>query len=231
MGKARKPRSQRHRSEKQTGGQPGHAGRTLLQVASPDEVVRHRPRTCAHCQQSLEGVAGQIKERRQVHDLPEVRLLVREQQVEEVGCPACQQVSLGSEPLGVEAPVQYGPQIRALAVYLHAYQLVLLARVSELLADLCACEVSEGTVLTWVEFAAERLAPVVAQSADWLSASPLQHADETGVRIAGKRHWLHFNSTRFLTHLAWHARPTSVARHWDLATFSWARHGRSVGKL
>ena len=140
-------------------------------------------------------------------------------------------VSRGSFPAGVEAPVQYGPQLRALAVYLHEYQLVPLARVSELLADLCACEVSEGTVLTWVEFAAERLAPVVAQSADWLSASPLQHADETGVRIAGKRHWLHFNSTRFLTHLAWHARPTSVARHWDQATFSWARHGRSVGEL
>jgi transposase len=94
--------------------------------------------------------------------------------------------------------------MRALAVYLHAYQLAPLARVSELLADLCACEVSEGTVLTWVECAVERLAPVVAQIADWLSASPLQHADETGLRIAGKRHWLHVNSTRFFTHLAWH---------------------------
>jgi transposase-like protein len=102
--------------------------------------------------------------------------------------------------------VQYGPQLRALAVYLHEYQLVPLARVSELLADLCACELSEGTVLTWVEFAAERLAPTVAQIGDWLSVSPLQHADETGVRIAGKLHWLHVNSTRFLTHLAWHAK-------------------------
>ena len=202
----RRPQRQRQRSEKPTGGQPGHAGRTLMQVASPDEVVRHRPQVCAHCQQSLEGIVGQLKERRQVHDLPEVRLVVREHQVEEVRCPACQQVSRGSFPAGVEAPVQYGPQIRALAVYLHDYQLVPLARVSELLADLCACEVSEGTVLTWVQCAAERLAPVVAQIADWLSVSPLQHADETGLRIAGNRHWLHVNSTRFLTHLAWHAK-------------------------
>ena len=205
-GPRRKPRSQRQRSENPTGGQPGHAGHTLMAVASPDEVVRHRPLVCAHCQQSLEGVPGQLKERRQVHELPEVRLLVREHQVEEVCCPVCQQVSRGSFPAGVEAPVQYGPQMRALAVYLHEYQLVPLARVCELLADLCACEVSEGTVLMWVEFAAQRLAPVVAQIADWLSASPLQHADETGMRIGGKLHWLHVNSTRFLTHLAWHAK-------------------------
>jgi transposase len=96
--------------------------------------------------------------------------------------------------------------MRALAVYLHEYQLVPLAWVSELLADLCACEVSEGTVLPWVEFAVERLVPTVAQIADWLSASPLQHADETGVRIAGKLQWLHVNSTRFLTRLVWHTK-------------------------
>lgn len=197
---------QRPRSSKPTGGQPGHTGGTLMQVASPDEVVCHRPVVCAHCQQPLEGLAGQLKERRQVYDLPEIRLLVREYRVEEVCCPSCQQVSRGSFPEGVEAPVQYGPRIRALAVYLHEYQLVPLARVSELFTDLCACEVSEATVLRWVECAAERLAPTVERIADWLSVSPLQHADETGLRIAGKRHWLHVNSTRFLTHLAWHAR-------------------------
>jgi transposase len=83
-GPERKPRSHRQESEKRKGGQPGHAGHTLMQVASPDEVIRHRPVCCGHCQQPLEGVVGQLKERRQVYDLPEVRLLVREHQVEEV---------------------------------------------------------------------------------------------------------------------------------------------------
>ena len=143
-GPGRKRRHQRYRSEKPTGGQPGHAGHTLIQAASPDEVLHHRPAVCEHCRQPLDGLAGQLKERRQVHDLPEVRLLIREHQVEEVRCPACQQVSRGSFPVGVVAPVQYGPRVRALAVYLHEYQLVPLARVSELLDDLYGCQVSEG---------------------------------------------------------------------------------------
>jgi transposase len=83
-----KLRSQRRKSEKPSGAQPEHAGHCLMQVASPHEVVRHRPVVCGHCQQSLEGIARQVKERRQIHDLPQVRLVVREHQVEEVCCPA-----------------------------------------------------------------------------------------------------------------------------------------------
>jgi transposase len=141
-----------------------------------------------------------------VHDLPEVRLLVREHQVEEVRCPRCQQASRGSFPADVEAPVQYGPNLRALAVYLHQYQLLPLSRTCELLSDLCDCQLSEGTLTAWVQQAAQTLEPTVERIADWVSASRLQHGDETGVRVRGKLHWMHVNSTPCLTHLAWHAK-------------------------
>jgi transposase len=72
-GPAHKRGSRRAKSGKQTGGQPGHAGRTMLQVAKPDEIVHHRPATCVHCQQSLEAVTGQLKECRQGQDLPAMR--------------------------------------------------------------------------------------------------------------------------------------------------------------
>ena len=94
--------------------------------------------------------------------------------------------------------MQYGPNVRALAVYLHQYQLVPLARTCELLADLCECHLSEGTLTSWVELAATMLKETVEHIADWLSASRLTHGDETGVRIGGKLHWLHVNSTSVL---------------------------------
>jgi transposase len=136
-----------HKSSKQTGGQPGHAGRTMLQVAKPDEIVHHRPATCVHCQQSLEAVTGQLKERRQGQDLPAMRVVVQEHQVEQVCCPACQHLNTGSFPQGVEAAVQYGPNMQALGVYLQQYQLVPLGRTCEVLSDLYDCHVSEATRL------------------------------------------------------------------------------------
>ena len=69
--------------------------------------------------------------------------------------------------------MQNGPNLRALGVYLHEYQLVPLGRVSELLSELYRCQVSEGTPAAWVELAAERLAPTVAQIADPLEREPV----------------------------------------------------------
>jgi transposase len=131
---------------------------------------------------------------------------VTEHQVEEVRCPHCRQSSRGSFPAEVSAPTQYGPAVRALAVYLHQYQLVPMQRTCELPSRLCGCEVSKGTLVSWVELAAERLAPSMEQIKQGVLASRLHHADETGVHLEGKLHWMHVNSTRFLTHLAWHQK-------------------------
>src|SRR5258705_9646723 len=75
----KRPRSQRRRSGKKPGGQLGHRGETLHLVATPDAVVEHRPARCEACQIPLDEtapVAGY--ERRQVQEVPPVRLLVRE---------------------------------------------------------------------------------------------------------------------------------------------------------
>src|SRR2546425_8823792 len=49
-----KPKSQRKPGERTSGGQKGHPGRTLSQVAEPDWVLTHAPpELCEHGQQSM----------------------------------------------------------------------------------------------------------------------------------------------------------------------------------
>lgn len=205
-GPARRRQSLRQPSNRKPGGQVGHPGASLQMVEPPDEILTYRPQQCAACQQPLEVQEGMVVERRQVHDLPAVRLVVREHQIEQVQCPHCQQVSRGSFLAAVSAPVQYGPRLRSLEGYLQQYQLLPLERTCEALADLRGCSVSAGTLVQWVQEAAERIAPSVTQIAERIIASRLQHADETGVWVRGHLYWLHVNSTRLLTHLAWHPK-------------------------
>src|SRR5258706_15458499 len=129
----KRPRSQRRRSGKKPGGQLGHRGETLHLVALPDELVEHRPAVCTTCATPLDEtapVAGY--ERRQVHEVPPVRLLVREHRALHVRCPACEQVSVGVFPTEAPSRAQYGPRLRALAVYLVEQQLIPYARVRDL---------------------------------------------------------------------------------------------------
>jgi transposase len=221
-GLGRRLRGRRALSGKRSGGQTGHTGQTLALVAEPDVVVGHPPKRCGQCQQPLAAEAGTVVERRQVLDLPPLRLEVTEHQVKQVRCPVCGASSRGTVPAAVDAPVQYGPRLRAVAVYLHEYQLVPEDRSGEVLADLFGAGVSAGSLASWVRQAAETLAPTIAHIADWVAAGTHQHADETGVRVQGRLHWLHVNSTRWLTHLAWHPRRGKAATE---AIGIWPRFG------
>src|SRR5260370_31804705 len=93
-------------SSKAKGGQAGHAGHTLQRVETPDRVVIHRPSHCEACHSALGAVVGQVKERRQIHDLPVMRLVVTEHQVEVLTCPGCQHQNAGNFPSGVQAPAK-----------------------------------------------------------------------------------------------------------------------------
>src|SRR5258708_31142041 len=145
-GLARQPRSSRRPSSKRPGGQAGHPGHTLSMVEQPDEVVRHHPQVCSQCSEDLSHVPGSVAERRQVLDVPEIRLLAQEHQIEAICCPTCHTTSLGSFPASVSAPVQYGPYLQALAVYLHQRQLLPTAPTCRALASLRRCQSAQGTV-------------------------------------------------------------------------------------
>lgn len=199
-----KPKSLRPVGEKSTGGQPGHAGHTLKRVASPDRIETHAPAShCDVCQRPLSTAV--VVETRQVFDLPPLRCEVTEHQVLQTQC-TCGKVHLGRFPAAVTAPVQYGPRSKAAVVQLTHHHMLPLARTGELMGDLFGLPMSDATVLAIQAEAQVRLAPTVAAMGEALTAAPVAHADETGMRVAGKIHWLHVLVTPLLTWLGAHPK-------------------------
>lgn len=206
-GLARKTKSLRRRSGKKPGGQIGHRGETLRLVATPDAVVDHRPTTCTGCHRVLPPEAAVVvRERRQVHELPPVRLVVTEHRALHVRCPGCQTVTAAAFPATVPSRVQYGPRLRALAVYLVQQQLVPYGRVREVLSDVLGAELSVGTLVDWVGQAATALEPVEVAIKAALSRAAVLHNDETSVRQCGHLAWAHVASTTQLTHFGLHPK-------------------------
>jgi transposase len=131
-----------------------------------------------------------------------VRLLVVEHRAETQRCASCGTETKAPFPARVTAPVCYGLGLRARAAYLHKYQLLPVARTSEALADLFGCPVSPGTVHRIVGECSEALSGAEAAIKDAVTLAPVIGADETGLRVAGRGHWVHVARTDRLTHYA-----------------------------
>src|SRR3954454_4317604 len=63
---------------------------------------------------------------------------------------------------------------------------------------------SVGTVAAWTARAAAGLAPFTAAARRALTEAEVVHADETGLRVAGRLHWLHVASSRRFASLFCH---------------------------
>jgi len=201
------PKSRRKRSGKKSGGQVGHPGHTLGMVAQPDKIEPHVVNCCAHCQTSLEKEKAVKIERRQVFDLPEVRLEVTEHQAEVKMCPKCQQTTTGSFPPEVSQPTQYGKKIKSQMAYFHEYQLLPLKRTQETFKDLYGQSIAEGTIVWACKELALKVKPANAAIKKHLTYDEdVECFDETGLRIKGALHWLHVACTHLLTYYAVHKK-------------------------
>jgi len=192
--------SLREKSLNKPGGQKGHKGETLRQVAEPDATVDHFPSSCARCGAALTGNMAEGHTARQVFDLPAPEpLIVTEHRAHMCRCAACGAKTLGSFPDGVNAPVQYGARIAAFVIYLLHFQLLPEGRLVKLMADLFGVQLAAATIGGMSQACAKRTSGFAKIVRNLVAGAPVKHMDETGFRIGGKTQWLHVASTALLT--------------------------------
>ena len=203
------------------GGQQGHKGNTLKMVGQPDTVVVLKAEVCAGCGKSISGKKTRYRllNRRQVFDLPtELRLYSTEYQNYGCHCSGCGKYNEGQYPQDVCAPVQYGSGVRALVTLLHQRGCMSVSKIKALFGDLFSAPINEATILQSQHTAYAYLAQEEAHIASCLQQSQVVHADESGIRVANKGHWLHTLGNGLYTYQFVH-KNRGVAAHEQQQTF------------
>jgi len=184
------------KGKRNPGGQKGHKGKTLCCVDDPDKVedIKIDRRTLPKGKYKDVGY-----EARQVFDVIVSRHIIeyRAQILED---------SHGNRfiapfPKDVTRPVQYGLNTKVNAVYMSQYQLLPYERIKDHFESQMDVPLSVGSIYNFNKSAYERLEGFEKWLIQKLITSELNHADETGINIEGKRHWLHCVSNSRLTYL------------------------------
>jgi transposase len=193
--------SLREKSGRKPGGQPGHEGRTLEMSQFPDKVVEHRAIYCSGCGKGLDNFLYEQTGRRQVIDIPVIRQIVTEHRVFRCKC-TCGYVNEGLYPKGVDCPVRYGENIEALLGYLNVRQYIPFKRLRELMNDIFGVSISEGGLHVLLN-------RLVCKGTDayQMIMKKVMHghtigADETGMKVNGKKHWFWTWQTPHATYIA-----------------------------
>jgi transposase len=182
---------------RQQGGQPGHPGTHRASVV-PDAVIDHFPVACGHCRSTLPPVITDDPVRHQVTELPPVCVTVTEHRLHRLTCPDCGKYTRAMRPVGVPSG-QFGLRLTAIVAMLSSRFRVSRREVSALFADLFGGGLSVGSVQALCERVSAAITVPVAEVAAHIEASPVVHADETGWRHQGKKHWLWMASSKTAT--------------------------------
>jgi transposase len=154
---------------------------------------------CEECGHTLENVEIEAYEKRQVFDIPPVNLIVTEHQSQIKTCPHCGNLNKSSFPESVNYPVQYGPNVLTSAIYLKNYQFIPYERILGLFKDVMGIKISSATIIRAERECFQNLEKFENVIREKLIASPVIHCDETGMKVQGKRHWLHVASNEKYT--------------------------------
>lgn len=209
--KKSKPKSERGKSGKKTGGQPGHKGITLQPTEYPDVIQEHEVLLCNSCECDLTDVESTEYISRQECDVPPIKPIVTEHRMALKICPRCKVTNTAKGPKELTQPIQYGPRISTLSAYFHFAQLIPLDRIQSMFQDLFTVSISQGTLVNMHEKVFVQLESTEEQIKNCLLEGPVMHYDETSMRVNGQTQWLHVASNNNATAYAIHPKRGTIA--------------------
>lgn len=206
------PKNLRVNGQKLSGGQKGHKGYTLEQVANPDQIILHKVDKCTFCNEDLKETAVDSIRKRQIFDIPEPKIIVTEHRAEVKTC-ICGQQTCAMFPDNVKASTQYGDQVKSFAVYLQHQHFVPENRLNQIFGDIFNLPISSATIANISSNFSEQLKDLDEKVLTFLQIADVKHADESGFRISGKTQWLHVLSNEQATYYRFSAKRGEVSNN------------------
>lgn len=195
------PKSLRKTSGKK-GAQPGHKGTSLSVTRKPDDIITHMPAGCEQCPHYQEcRASAKVCETRNEMDAV-VKVSLVQHDVLEISCPIHHDQRRGEFPKDLNAYVQYGPNLKALAVALNTVGAVSLSRTSEILKGVFGIPITPATIGSMVHRVSLKTSDPLSQIENGLTESSSLHGDETGFRVEGKLCWVHVLCNGLFTNLS-----------------------------
>jgi len=194
------------KSKKKRGAQVGHKGKSLKMVATPDTIDILLPTTCSCCNSSLKDVKYHKYEKRQLFDLPNIKMQVTEYQAYSIKCKKCNTLNKAEFPDNVNAATQYGDNLKSFVSYLNSYQMLPYERIAETIQDLTTHKISTGVIYNFLNTNYKQLEHFENELKHSLHKEAVLHSDETGINIRAKLHWIHVASSSVMTYYMLHQK-------------------------
>jgi len=144
--------------------------------------------TCKSCGAEVSGVTQSVCEAYDHIEVPPIRPEVTRVTLHGGTCPCCAKTFKAVPPDGMEPGSPFGPNLRALVVYLRFTQGISFERLAQLLSDLVGLDISEGALVNMLDAARDAFSRQASLIRERLLSTTVLESDETGLRV-GKRNW------------------------------------------
>ena len=196
----RRTKTLRKPTGRKPGGQEGHEGCTLKKAQTPDETEDIMANYCTRCGASLEDCERILDYVTQVVSIPELKPIVKEIRHYIMVCKKCgERIQLHAARKRGSNAVVYDASVKSLVVYLSVVMFLPYGRIESFLREVFSLEISQGSLVNWVNEAKKNAAPAIKKIKETIMKSAVVGFDESGLYCNKKLNWAWIAQTVYFT--------------------------------